>query len=128
MIDSCRHFPIVKVMTDEKHITDEMLTRWLCGQSTPDEETAVLDYLAESDEHFNGLLTIASSVKIIKKEHTNRWVRPLWPTVSIAASVALLLGIGTALWHLSSGSTMGIDAAPAYATHDTIVEPIEDIL
>lgn len=109
-------------MTDEEHITDEMLTRWFCGQSTPDEEAAVLDYLAESDEHLDGLLTVASSIKMTEKEHTNRWVRSLWPTVSIAASVALLLGIGIGLWQ-QSDKPLGVDAAPAYAAQDTIAEP-----
>lgn len=109
-------------MTDAEHISDEMLTRWLCGQSTPDEEAAVLDYLAESDEHLDGLLTVSASVRLTEEAKPVRRVKHLWPTASIAASVALLLGIGMGLWHQSSGSPLGMDAAPAYGELDSIVE------
>jgi hypothetical protein len=110
-------------MTDAEHISDEMLTRWLCGQSTPDEEAAVLDYLAESDEHLDGLLTVSASVRLTEEAKPVSRVKHLWPTVSVAASVALLLGIGIGLWNQSSGSSPGMDAAPAYGELDSIVEP-----
>lgn len=110
-------------MTDAEHITDEMLTRWLCGQSTPDEDAAVLDYLAESDEHIDGLLTASASVRLTEEAKPLRRVRRLWPTVSVAASVALLLGVGIGLWHRSSDSSLDMDASPDYGELDSIVEP-----
>lgn len=109
-------------MTDAEHTTDEMLTRWLCGTATPDEEAAVLDYLAESDNHLDELLTVSASVRLTEEEKHAHRVRRLWPAVSVAASVALLLGIGIGLWQ-QSGRPLGVDTAPAYATQDTIAEP-----
>ena len=118
MIDFCRHFPIVKVMKGAEHITDEMLTRWLCGQSFPDEEAAVLDYLAESDERIDDLSAISAAVNMHAARLPERRTRLLWPLVSAAASVALLIGIGLHIHN--SGSAVASDPSPAYATQDSI--------
>ena len=98
-------------------VTDEMIARHLSGKATPEEESAVLDYMSENDEHLEDLLAISAAVEQFGQQKTEykRRVRPLWPALSAAASVALLIGVGITLWHNSqSGSSVGIDPAPAY--------------
>lgn len=113
-------------------VTDEMIARYLSGKATPEEESAVLDYMSENDGNLDDLLTITAAVEQFGKRDTERksHVRSLWPAISAAASVAILIGVGVTLWHNSqSGIDMGVDPAPAYATCDTLAEPnMEDSL
>ena len=117
-----------------QHISDEMIVRYLSGKATSEEEAAVLDYLAESDEHLDDLLAMSAAIEdheaSSRQDHKTTKTRPLWPILSAVASVALLLIVGLSLWHYSqSGSSIAIDSAPAYATQDTLVEPsMEDSL
>lgn len=116
----------------QANVTDEMIARYLSGKATSDEEAAVLDYMSENDERLDDLLAMSAAVEQSRKqktEHKSR-IRPLWPALSAAASVALLIGVGISLWHNSqSGSELGVDPSPAYATQDTLVGPIvEDSL
>lgn len=104
-----------------------MIARYLSGKATPEEEAAVLDYLAESDEHLEDLLAMSAAVEVNKEEKRNYHIRPLWPTLSIAASVLLFLCIGLPFLQqsptgFSSGSNLSVDHAPSYATTDTIVD------
>ena len=107
----------------QANVTDEMIARYLSGKSTSDEEAAVLDYMSENDEHLEELLAMAAAVEQFgdqKTEHKSR-IRPLWSALSAAASVALLIGVGFALWHNShSGAFVGIDPAPAYGEQVSI--------
>ncbi len=113
-------------------MTDEMIARYLSGKATPEEESAVLDYMSENDERVEDLLAMSAAVEQFGKQEVEqkKHVRPLWPALSAAASVAILIGVGVTLWHNSqSGIDMGVDPAPAYATCDTLVEPnMEDSL
>ncbi len=114
----------------EQHISDELLARYLSGKATPEEESAVLDYLSENDERVEDLLAMSAAVEQFGKQEVEqkKHVRPLWPALSAAASVALLIGVGIAIWH-NSGDSVSIDQAPAYATQDSIVETnMEDTL
>jgi hypothetical protein len=97
-------------------MTDEMIARYLSGKATPEEELAVLDYMSENDEHLEDLLTMSAAIEASRQGcHKSKKVQPLWPALSAAASVALLIGVGITLWHNSqSGSSVGIDPAPAY--------------
>ena len=101
-----------------------MIARYLSGKASPEEEAAVLDYLSENDERLDDFLAMSAAVEQFeKKEETKRRVRPLWPAISAAASVAILIGVGIALWHGgNSGSPVGIDPSPSYAQLDSIVE------
>ena len=60
---------------------------------TPEEEAAVLDYLSESDEHLDDFLAMSAAVEVNKAGEHKRHIRPLWPSLSIAASVILFLCI-----------------------------------
>lgn len=108
-------------MQTNSNISDELLTRYLCGDVSDIERLQIEDYLAESDKHIDELLTIAAAVEQYGSEHQKRRIRPLWPAISAAASVALIIGIGVTFWHHSqSGTAMGIDQSPAYAAQDSI--------
>lgn len=114
-------------MQGKEHITDEQLARYLSGRATPEEEAAVLDYLSESDEHLDDFLAMSAAVEVNKAGVHKRHVRPLWPALSIAASVILFLCIGLPFLQQSpsgssSGSNLSIDHAPSYATTDTIID------
>ena len=147
------------------HVTDEMVARYLSGEATPEEESAVLDYMSENDEHIEDLLAMTAAVEIcsikgeetesrkdekkrritrevvsgqwpvasgagagqlranyskerVEEEENGRRVRPLWPVISAAASVALLIGVGIALWHNSMSNGVNVDPAPSYAEQD----------
>lgn len=111
-----------------QHITDEQLASYLSGRATPEEEAAVLDYLSESDEHLDDFLAMSAAVEVNKEEKQQKHhIRPLWPALSIAASVILFLCIGIPFLQQSpsvssSGSTLSVDHAPSYATTDTIID------
>jgi ferric-dicitrate binding protein FerR (iron transport regulator) len=122
-------------MQGKENITDEMIARYLSGKATPEEEAVVLDYLAESDENLDDFLAMSAAIELNSKESkenapaelstfnfqlSTQRKRPLWPALSAAASVALLIGVGIAIWH-NSGDNVGIDPAPAYAEQDSIV-------
>ena len=104
-------------------MTDEMIARYLSGKASPEEEAVVLDYLSESDEQLEDLLAMSVAVEVNKEEEPKRQTRPLWPAISAAASVTILIGVGITLWHGgNSGSSVGIDPSPAYAQLDSVVE------
>ena len=44
-------------------VTDEMIARYLSGKATPEEESAVLDYMSENDGNLDDLLTITAAVE-----------------------------------------------------------------
>ena len=112
-------------MDNERHITDEALTRYLCGQCTPDEAAAVEAYLGQSDEHIDDLLAMAAAVERFAPDGEVATLPlaaaprcRLWPALSAAASVAAILLLGAWLWLRPQG--LQRDAAPAYAAADTI--------
>ena len=100
-----------------------MIARYLSGKATPEEEAAVLDYLSENDEHLEDLLAMSAAVELSGNNKPKRQTRPLWPAISAAASVAILIGVGITIWHGgNSGSPVGIDPSPSYAQLDSVVE------
>lgn len=107
-------------MQKHEHITDEMLTRYLCGASSGIERQQVEAYLSESDERIDDLLNVVESAEHYGVRPGVRRVRPLWPALSAAACAALLIGISVSLWHRNTGDAARMDAAPAYAAMDTL--------
>ena len=102
-------------------VTDEMITRYLCGKATPEEESAVLDYLSERDGRIDDLLAMSAAIETTKqREHKTTPTRFSWSVISAAACVALLIGVGIVLWHNSSDN-ISIDHSPAYASQDSII-------
>lgn len=121
------------------NVTDEMIARYLSGKATPEEESAVLDYMSENDDHLEDLLAMSAAIETNSieaekskgknvEETRNRKVRPLWPALSIAASIALIICITLPLWRteqlqpsvVASEHTLHTEEAPLYATCDTI--------
>ena len=51
-------------MEDNKHISDELLAKYLSGKASAEEEEWVLDYLAENDENLEDFLTMATAAKM----------------------------------------------------------------
>lgn len=114
-------------MQKNSNISDELFTRYLCGDVSDIERQQVEDYLAESDEHLTEMLTITAAIEQFGKKQHKRRSFPVWRTISAAASIALLIGIGITLRHnYPSGSAIGIDPAPAYASQDSIAELITE--
>lgn len=114
-------------MQKNSNISDELLTRYLCGDVSGIEHQQVEDYLAKSDEHQTELLTITAAIEQFGKKQRKKRSLPVWRTISAAASIALLIGIGITLLHnYQSGSAIGIDTAPAYASQDPIAELITE--
>ena len=106
----------------QTNVTDEMIARYLSGMATPQEVSAVQDYLSENEERIDDLLAMSAAVEQFAPAKPKRRARPLWPALSAAACVALLIGVGIAFWHSNmSGMGVGIETAPAYAEQDTMV-------
>lgn len=106
-------------------MTDEMIARYPCGKATSEEEAIVLDYIAESDEHLDDFIAIATVIELHEDGRRSVQRKPrvhqLWLAISAAAVVALLVGVGIAWLHSAgSGEAIGVEQAPAYAVQDTI--------
>ena len=111
-------------------VTDEMIARYLSGKATPEEESAVLDYMSENDERLNDLLAMSASVEQFggQQFEQKKRIRPLWTALSIAASIALVICITIPLWKteqsqpslIATEHTLHAEEAPLYATCDTI--------
>ena len=107
----------------QTNVTDEMIARYLSGVASPDEEAAVLDYMSENDNRLDDLLAMTAAIEQNEGVKQRKRVRSLWPAISAAACITLLLGVGLSLWHHSmTGNTMGVTPAPAYAEQDSIIE------
>ena len=105
----------------QTNVTDEMIARYLSGVASPDEEAAVLDYMSENDNRLDDLLAMTAAIEQNEGGKQKKRIRLLWPAISAAACVALLLGIGVAFWHHDmAGNNMGVTPAPAYAEQDSI--------
>lgn len=124
-------------MQGNRHISDEMLTRYLSGMTTSAEEAEVLDYLAENDERIDDLFVMVCAIEQCAKSNTmaNHSVlsydsarqalalrrRPFFTYIAVAASVVLLIGIGITMFRsMGTGITAGVDISPSYAVQDTI--------
>lgn len=114
----------------EKNVSDELLTRWMCGEATPEEEAQVLDYLSENDERIDDLRTMVAATQL---DSNNAFSQPkkknvLRISLAIAASVALVICLTIPLWRTDTPQpslsatehTLHTEEAPSYATYDTI--------
>ena len=53
-------------MNDKNTISDELLTKFLCGKTTPEESELVMAYMAESDENIEDLKNICAAIEMQK--------------------------------------------------------------
>lgn len=85
-----------------KEIMDELIAKYLSGNATEEEESIVLDYMAENEEHLDDLLT---SVDALREQHKYDMAAKRRPMAiySAAASVVLLMVVG-GIWLLKGGS------------------------
>ena len=68
-------------------VTDEMIARYLSGKATPEEESAVLDYLSENDERFEDLLAMSAAIELNSTESKENASVKLSPFTSAQAAV-----------------------------------------
>lgn len=125
-------------MNDKNTISDELLTKFLCGKTTPKETELVLAYMAERDENVEDLKNICAAIEIqkdIEKVAPRRSLRRfLWIISSVAASVAAIViclvainrndGRNDDTYIVHQTDTVKFEPA----THDTVtaVEPTEE--
>lgn len=109
---------------EQKHnITDEQIARFLSGTASEEEKNAILEYMSQSDENIDELMSIADAVQAQRNNH--QAVKPSGNrTVAwrIAASVAVILLAGGA-WILlrdhgvdletPSSTTVAMNTTPA---------------
>ena len=107
-------------MENKKEISDELLAKYLSGQCTEAEESEVLDYMSQSDEHIDDLTNIVAAIETQKKTTrlaTKTVTRRFIPW-SAAASVLLLIGL--AWFFATRNNGMQVTQSPAFAEQDTI--------
>ena len=87
-------------MRHEKDIDDELLTRFISGQCSADDEADVLEFLASDDDKTGDLFAIAESVALQRRADaaTRRKAAARRRVWSLAASVALLIAAGGIWW------------------------------
>lgn len=90
-------------MDKKEQMSDELLAKYMSGKASSEEEEAVLQYLAENDEHLDDFLNMVAAVELQqgkKKsiENKNVWKRVLW-TFSAVAAIALLVVVGVFAFH-----------------------------
>lgn len=105
-------------MQKEKQISDELLTRYLSGQTSDAEDAEVLDYCEQGDQSITELSDIAESILVQRQSQSQAHKHPTrawWP----AAACAVLI-IGVFFSHALNSHKFVVDQAPAYAGCDTI--------
>ena len=94
-------------MNDKNTISDELLTKFLCGKTTPEETELVMAYMAESDENIEDLKNICAAIEVQKDvekvapRHSPR--RFLWIISSVAVAVAAIV-ICTVAFNRANGT------------------------
>lgn len=82
-------------MNDKNTISDELLTKFLCGKTTPEETELVMAYMAESDENIEDLKNICAAIEMQKDVEKVAPCRSphkfLWIISSAAAAVAAIV-------------------------------------
>ena len=84
-------------MEDNKHISDELLAKYLSGKASAEEEERVLDFLAENDENLEDFLTMATAAKMqhqgeqTSEKHHHYWIK--WAAAAAAVVAIVLLGV-----------------------------------
>ncbi len=80
-------------------ITDEQMARFIAGTATEEEKNAILEYMSQSDENLDELMSIVDAVQA-QRVASSAPTRKTSPAIrSVAASVAVLLLAGGA-WML----------------------------
>ena len=119
-------------MNDKNTISDELLTKFLCGKTTPEETELVMAYMAESDENVEDLKNICAAIEIQKDKtasqptHTRRnriFKRAIWTITSVAASVLIIVACYIAFTTNTANNNDPVIAE----VNDTILHPITNI-
>ena len=90
-------------MDKKEQMSDEQLAKYMSGKASPEEETAVLNYLAENDEHIDDFLNMTAAVELQqgkeKKSIAGRtWKKIAW-SMSAAVAIAVLVVVGVFAFH-----------------------------
>ena len=93
-------------MDRKKMMSDELLAKYMSGKATSEEEAAVLDYLAENEEHLDDFLSMTAAVELQKSKEKISVGRSVWKKfawgISAAAAIAVLVIVGVFLFHNNS--------------------------
>lgn len=115
-------------MGKNEKISDELLAKYMSGQTTPAEESAVLDYLAESDENLDDFLQMSAAVEAnhAPKARTRNYFK--W--IAVAAAAALLVFVCLFAWMHQKQDNIEIaqKANPAQHTnpvHTRVTDSVE---
>jgi len=118
-------------MEENKYISDELLAKYMSGMASPEEEAAVLDYLAENDDnlkdfiHINEAVVMNNLVEAKERRKRKRVVR----YISAAAALALLVIVSLFAIHRfdNPNDQFAQEQAPALGTTDsTIISSSKD--
>lgn len=90
-------------MNDKNTISDELLTKFLCGKTTPEESELVMAYMAESDENIEDLKNICAAIEMQKdmdaqpahQKRERNHKRTIWMISSVAATVLIIVACYT---------------------------------
>lgn len=80
-------------MEENKYISDELLAKYMSGMASPEEEAAVLDYLAENDGNLEDFIHISEAVVLnnLVEKNERRKRKRVVRYISAAAALALLV-------------------------------------
>ena len=118
-------------MEENKYISDEQLAKYMSGMASPEEEAAVLDYLAENDDnlkdfiHINEAVVMNNLVETKERRKRKRVVR----YISAAAALALLVIVSLFAIHRfdNRNDQFAQEQAPSLGTTDsTIISSSKD--
>ena len=109
-------------MNDKHEISDELLTKYISGQSTEAEDAEVLDYMAQNDENVDDLMNIVAAIEAQKRADSLDAKKNPYRVTPWAVAASILLLVGIAWFFTARNSGLQIEHAPIYAEQDTIEE------
>ena len=118
-------------MEEKKHISDELLAKYMSGKASSEEEAAVLDYLAENDNNLEDFIHINEALRLnnLVESNERRKRRKVVKYISAAAAVALLVIVSLFAIHRFDGQSdqFAQEQTPSvFETDSTIVNPNSD--
>lgn len=100
-------------MANGNNISDELLTKFLCGKTSPEETELVLSFMAESDENIEDLKNICAAIEIqedadaVKVRKRKVIPKRFFWVISSVAAVALVLFISIFVLHIMKSENGG---------------------